>query len=231
MTQNQNFQATCWSSESDTFNEAAAKYMVTHAYVESRGWIDIHTIVGSCASSTADVQVSGHKRYNLWMTTYGFSFCGCPKFSKTNLACKHLWAFRLHILGTLSSDIQAFYFATTPEESQNLLLIYGLNTTASSSNSGPVIPLTDTPQLPEPSNLNATGPLVTAAIPHVTLISDPINEYTFNAMEDLPEDEHRHDEDISTSDDDLSASGDTDNDHTLADTISAGAGEMVRFKL
>jgi hypothetical protein len=129
--QNQNIPATCWSSNSKNINQKAAEYIVAHSRIDGIAWTNTHTVIGSCASSTADIRISGHKRYNMWMTTYGFSFCACPEFSKNYSACKHLWALHLQVLGTLSSEVQGFYFANKIEEvcDLNLLLLYRSKTT------------------------------------------------------------------------------------------------------
>ncbi|KAF8580992.1 hypothetical protein K439DRAFT_1619397 [Ramaria rubella] len=86
-----------WSTEGDEKHHDEANYIVTHEWMGGVRCIDIYTIEGTCASSTADIQASGHKQYNLRLSVYGWGYCSCPYFTSNNGACKHLWALRLII--------------------------------------------------------------------------------------------------------------------------------------
>ncbi|KIJ36146.1 hypothetical protein M422DRAFT_261473 [Sphaerobolus stellatus SS14] len=74
-----------------------ANYIVEHGRFDYIRWTDAYTIMGTCASRTADICDPGHMRYNLWITTYGMASCSCLAVARGVGACKHLWALRIKI--------------------------------------------------------------------------------------------------------------------------------------
>ncbi|KIJ32755.1 hypothetical protein M422DRAFT_265387 [Sphaerobolus stellatus SS14] len=74
-----------------------ANYIVEHGRFDYIRWTDAYTIMGTCASRTADIRDPGHMRYNLWITTYGMASCSCLAVARGVGACKHLWALRIKI--------------------------------------------------------------------------------------------------------------------------------------
>ena len=114
-----------WYPEADEPRVNEAKYMISRSCVAEVAWWDEFTAIGTCAASSANIRVPGHKRYNLRLNVYGWSCCSCLGFSNNHGACKHLWALRLSIpalidAGSLPPSRYAFHYPATENEAREV---------------------------------------------------------------------------------------------------------------
>ncbi|KAF8581533.1 hypothetical protein K439DRAFT_1618973 [Ramaria rubella] len=183
-----------WSTEGDEKHHDEANYIVTHERMSGVRWIDIYTIEGTCASSTADIQASGHKRYNLRLSVYGWGYCSCPYFTSNNSACKHLWALRLIIPKlVLTKQIPpasyTFHFPATEIEAREVYAsCFGL---PSSLHTPEIPPVPETSsscpgfklsQSNIPSTLDGDLP---TALPEFDAVADRSKMWLLNTAEDI----------------------------------------------
>ena len=114
-----------WSSEAEDARVLEAKYIISRSRISKVQWLDLYTIIGTCASSIVDIRVPDHKHYNVRLNVYGWACCTCPDFNNNCGACKHLWTLRLSIpmliqLGTLPPSPYAFRYPTSEHEAREI---------------------------------------------------------------------------------------------------------------
>ena len=175
-----------WSAESQERHCDEAAYIVDHDRLADIWWVSTSTIVATCASSMSDIQLVGHKRYDLCLSTQGWAHCACQYFQSGYGACKHLWALRIRVpklitLNQLPPAFYPFYFAISEEEARKIHQKYFGNAAPApqeplSSQANPS--LSDLPSPAEPAVFNLS------AIDSINSVSKHANNWLLDTVED-----------------------------------------------
>ena len=162
-----------WSRESQERYAEEASYIAAHGRLADIRWINIDTVVGTCASSTVDIRTPGHLRYKLQMSTYGWATCSCPRFKSNSGACKHLWALRIRIPQLITTNMlypsfYQFIFPVLQVEARRIYVRYFGE-----------VPNTAQPENIAPSTVQepTIPPFDVSGMAHITNVSNQVNDW------------------------------------------------------
>lgn len=108
-----------WSIETESNIQEESKHILSRGRIMLSGWTyPPFTLLGSCASTQADIRQPNHPQYDVRINCYGWASCTCQFFNTNRGACKHLWAFRK--LLTRSQIQYQIVYPTTIEEARHI---------------------------------------------------------------------------------------------------------------